>query len=90
MNCRMFLTPLCVGSFIILVSPTDCPSAISTNELVQLMDKKDWTTSRFVAELVADRSAEAIPPLIDMLQLGSCRCFLDTRTRQCNIKWVSR
>lgn len=70
MNCRMFLTPPFVGSFIFLVLPTNCPSAISTNELVQLMDKKDWTTSRSVAELVADRGTEAIPPLIDILQHG--------------------
>lgn len=70
MNFRMFLVPLCVSNLIFLVLPTDCPSAISTNELVQLMDEKDRTTSRFVAELVADRGAEAIPPLIDVLQHG--------------------
>ena len=70
MNFRVFLVPLCVSSLIFLVLPTDCPSVISTNELVQLMDKKDWTTSRFVAELAADRGTEAIPPLMDMLQHG--------------------
>lgn len=70
MNFRMILVPLCVSSLIFLMLPTDCPSVISTNELVQLMDKKDWTTSRFVAELAADRGTEAVPPLIDMLRHG--------------------
>ncbi len=66
----MLLVSLFAGSFMSLVTPVCCAGRIPTNELVQLMDKKGWTTATFVGELVAERGKEAIPPLIDILQHG--------------------
>ncbi len=41
---------------------------IPTDELVQLIDSKHWTTSRFVAAVVAERGKEAIPPLLAAIE----------------------
>ncbi|MBM3241647.1 HEAT repeat domain-containing protein [Candidatus Poribacteria bacterium] len=70
MRLQIVVFSLFLGLLIFLITSRYCAGDISTNELVQLMDKKDWTTSRFVAELAVERGAEAIPPLIDMLQHG--------------------
>lgn len=74
----IILTLICCLSLIISIETTILASEkqktispskqstgiISTDELVNLMNNKSWTTCRFIAELLVERGSEAIPPLI--------------------------